>query len=205
MGGIVAKEASPWIVNFPLYRRHAYLVLHLTNLGLYHGKTRSFLPRASKQDCGHGLSRHSTSRVEPRYLSKNLLRASAYHGTKPYVSDLERVSASLIKVNDTFRHYCDSLTLYSFFETKELSMGPTSALIVPKDSAVLGLPGERVSLMYADHRSICKFETPEDPGYITLTEALNTINMETSKRRTLGQPPISAIYLSPNPFGLTVF
>jgi hypothetical protein len=111
----------------------------------------------------------------------------------------------LIKVNDTFRHYCDSLTLYSFFETKELSMGPTSALIVPKDSAVLGLPGERVSLMYADHRSICKFETPEDPGYITLTEAFNTINMETSKRRTLRQPPISAIYLSPNPFRLTVF
>jgi hypothetical protein len=111
----------------------------------------------------------------------------------------------LIKVNDTFRYYCDSLTLYSFFETKELSMGPTSALIVPKDSAVLGLPGERVSLMYADHRSICKFETPEDPGYITLTEAFNTINMETSKRRTLRQPPISAIYLSPNPFRLTVF
>jgi hypothetical protein len=125
----------------------------------------------------HRGSSHAT------YLN-NLLRVSASHGTKLYVSDLERVSASLIKVNDTFRHYCDSLTLYSFFETKELSMGATSALIVPKDSAVLGLPGERVSLMYADHRSICKFETPEDAGYITLTEAFNTINLETSKRRT---------------------
>jgi WD40 repeat protein len=126
----------------------------------------------------HRGSSHAT------YLN-NLLRVSASHGTKLYVSDLERVSASLIKTNDTFRHYCDSLTLYSFFETKGLSMGATaSAVIVPKDSAVMGLPGERVSLMYADHRSICKFETPEDPGYIMLTEAFNTINMETSKRRT---------------------
>lgn len=123
----------------------------------------------------HRGSNHAT------YLN-NILKASALHGVRPYVSDLERVSASLVRVNDTFRHYCDALTLYSFFETQELSLGAVaSALIVPKDSAIMGLPGERVSLMYADHRSICKFETPEDPNYITLTEVFNTINKGISK------------------------
>ena len=116
-------------------------------------------------------------------LLNNILRVSAVHGTRPYISDLERVSASLVKVNDTFRHYCDKLILYSFFETRELSLGPTtSTLIVPKESAIMGLPGERVSLMYADHRSICKFESPDDPGYVTLTEAFNTINKEIFNR-----------------------
>jgi len=57
-----------------------------------------------------------------------------------------------------------------------------SALIVPKESAIMGLPGERVSLMYADHRSICKFESPDDAGYATLTEAFNAINKEIFKR-----------------------
>ncbi|GAB1315399.1 hypothetical protein MFIFM68171_05609 [Madurella fahalii] len=118
------------------------------------------------------------------YLN-NILRVSAMHGVRAYISDLERVSASLIKVNDTFRHYCDKLTLYSFFETRALGIGAAaSALIVPKDSAIMGLPGERVSLMYADHRSICKFESPDDPGFITLTEAFNTINNEISKRES---------------------
>ena len=118
------------------------------------------------------------------YLN-NILRVSTRHGARPYISDLDRVSSSLVRVNDTFRHYCGELTLYSFFETRELSIGAAaSALIVPKDSAVLGLPGERVSMMYADHRSICKFESPEDPGYIMLTEAFNTINKEiTNKHR----------------------
>ena len=122
-------------------------------------------------------------------LLNNLLRISTIHGARSYISDLERVSASLVKTNDAFRHYCDSLIVYSFFETRELSIAPTaSALIVPKDSAVMGLPGERVSLMYADHRSICKFASPEDPGYITLTEAFNTINKEACKRRKSGLP-----------------
>lgn len=117
------------------------------------------------------------------YLN-NILRVSPVHGARAYISDLERVSASLAKVNDTFRHYCDKLTLYSFFETKPLSIGATvSALIVPKDSAVMGLPGECVSLMYADHRSICKFESPDDPGFTTLTAAFNTINNDIYKHR----------------------
>ena len=116
-------------------------------------------------------------------MLNNILRVSAAHGARPYISDLERASASLAGVNDSFRHYCDGLTLYSFFETRELSLGPTmSALIVPKESAIMGLPGERVSLMYADHRSICKFESPDDAGYATLTEAFNAINKEIFKR-----------------------
>ncbi|KAL2194744.1 hypothetical protein P885DRAFT_71151 [Corynascus similis CBS 632.67] len=153
MGGIIAKEANPSCHN--LASRMAAMTFLATP---------------------HRGSEYAT------YLN-NILRVSTRHGARPYISDLERVSSSLVRVNDTFRHYCGELTLYSFFETRELSIGAAaSALIVPKDSAVLGLPGERVSMMYADHRSICKFESPEDPGYIMLTEAFNTINKEITNK-----------------------
>lgn len=35
----------------------------------------------------------------------------------------------------------------------------------------LGLPGEHVQLVNADHRNICKFENPSDPNYVILHNA----------------------------------
>ncbi|SPO04700.1 uncharacterized protein DNG_07385 [Cephalotrichum gorgonifer] len=57
-----------------------------------------------------------------------------------------------------------------------MSLGLSSALIVGKTSAVLG-PGyinERVQYLNANHRDICKFDSPEDPNYITLKNALTS-------------------------------
>jgi hypothetical protein len=186
MGGIVAKEAS--YTDSSILQGTASRTVGLPYMAL---QIQAYIMARQDPSCHHLASRivamvflatpHRGSDYAT-YLNK-LLRVSVKHGARPYVSDLERVSSSLVRVNDTFRHYCDELTLYSFFETRELNIGATaSALIVPKDSAILGLPGERVSMMYADHRSICKFESPEDPGYITLTEAFNTIKKETAKR-----------------------
>ena len=38
-------------------------------------------------------------------------------------------------------------------------------------------------MLNADHRSICKFQSPDDPNYIALTDAFATINREISQRR----------------------
>jgi hypothetical protein len=120
-----------------------------------------------------------------------ILRLSALHGTRQYISNLERCSSSLVKINDTFRNYCNDLMLYSYFETKELRIGVgSSALIVQKDSAIAGLPGERVSMLDADHRSICKFGSSDDPNYLILTDAFATINRELAQKCTLG--PLTA-------------
>ncbi|KAH8650077.1 hypothetical protein BX600DRAFT_418986 [Xylariales sp. PMI_506] len=114
-------------------------------------------------------------------ILNNLLRLSAVHNPKQYVADLNRCSAALVRINDSFRHHSDKLILYSYFEVNELNIGPAgSILVVPKDSAIMGLPGERVSMVDADHRGICKFTSPDDSKYTALTDAFATINAEIS-------------------------
>lgn len=76
-------------------------------------------------------------------------------------------------INDGFRHAYQGVQLWSFFETMPTSLG----LIVEKDSAVLDLPGERVQLLNADHRNVCKFDDPSDSNYCTLRNAfISTID-----------------------------
>lgn len=113
----------------------------------------------------------------------NVLRISVTHGPRSYVSSLERSSDALNRINDAFRHHQDDLKLYSFFETQETSMGPVnSALIVRKDSATLGYPGEQVALLNADHRGVCKFQDLSNPNYLTLLDCFSTINTSVLKR-----------------------
>ncbi|KAI9848521.1 MAG: hypothetical protein M1837_007190 [Sclerophora amabilis] len=101
-----------------------------------------------------------------RYLS-NVIKISVSHGRKPYIDNLIPNSEAIQIINDEFRHVYHGTQLWSFFETDKTSLG----LIVKKDSAVLGLPGERVSLLNADHCNVCKFENPSDSNYCTVRNA----------------------------------
>jgi len=113
----------------------------------------------------------------------NVLRASAAHSSRAYISNLERSSEFLTMVNDTFRHYIQDLTIYSFYETQHTNLGVRSVMIVHRDSAILGYPGERVALLNANHRGVCKFESPSDSNYITVRDAFQAINEVIMKRR----------------------
>jgi hypothetical protein len=111
----------------------------------------------------------------------NILRVSL--GSRQYISDLEPSSDTLNRINDAFRHYQNDLIFCSFYETQETTLGPgSSALIVRKDSATLGYPGENIALLNANHRSICKFDTPTDSNYLTLLDCFNTINRAIMKK-----------------------
>jgi WD40 repeat protein/pimeloyl-ACP methyl ester carboxylesterase len=90
---------------------------------------------------------------------------------KPFVEDLCRDSRALQVINDEFRHVVrsENLRLWSFYETQAM-IGST--LIVKEGSAVLGYDKEEVNMVFADHRSICKFESPEDPTYLNLRNTL---------------------------------
>ncbi|KAI1749523.1 WD40 repeat-like protein [Xylaria castorea] len=103
-------------------------------------------------------------------LLKNILQATAL--SRDYVGDIEMGSAALRSINDEFRQYSRDVSLWSFYETEKLSIGLLSVLIVNPDSATLGYPDEKQMPMNADHRSICKFDTPSDPNYIILRNAL---------------------------------
>ncbi len=41
-------------------------------------------------------------------------------------------------INDEFRHVCNDVRLWSFFEGLPTSTGPTNTMIVEKESAVMG-------------------------------------------------------------------
>ncbi|GKZ88791.1 hypothetical protein AnigIFM59636_009325 [Aspergillus niger] len=102
----------------------------------------------------------------------NVLRVS--FGPKPFVLELERNSDSIQSINDSFRHVADHLQIWSFYETLPCSFMLTSAIIVDKTSATLGYSRERCSLLNADHRGVCKFDSPTDPNYMTVRNAFVT-------------------------------
>ncbi|KAK4235181.1 hypothetical protein C8A03DRAFT_46637 [Achaetomium macrosporum] len=89
---------------------------------------------------------------------------------KPYVADLTPNSASLTAINDVFRHFAPDLRLWSFYETL-----PTfNRIVVERHSATLGYHNEEITPLDTNHRQICKFDTPADPNYKILRNALLT-------------------------------
>lgn len=100
-------------------------------------------------------------------MLKNFLRV-AYD--RAYIGDLKPTSGAVQVINDEFRHSSAGLELWSFYETQ--NMKRFSSLIVNPESAVLGYREEKQIPMTADHRSICKFDTPEDSNYALLRNAL---------------------------------
>ncbi|SPQ27547.1 ba20391f-efb7-42e8-bde8-8fceab49913d [Thermothielavioides terrestris] len=75
-------------------------------------------------------------------------------------------------INDDFRHVSADLQLWSFFEGLPTIAGPKSYLVVEKSSAVMGLPGEHTQYLQADHRHMCKFDSPAHPNYQILQRCL---------------------------------
>jgi len=114
----------------------------------------------------------------------NVLKVS--YGTKPFVTELDRNSESIASINDSFRHYAQDLQLWSFYETVPSNFVLTNVIIVDKASATLGYAKERVSLLNADHCTICKFDQQTDPNYRTLHNAfITTIDTIISEGNTI--------------------
>lgn len=91
-----------------------------------------------------------------------------------YIADLERGSLNNQSINDEFRQYSSEVQLWSFYEMRKTSLKMFSAVIVDRDSATLGYREERQTPMDADHRSICKFDSPMDPNYRILCNSFAT-------------------------------
>jgi pimeloyl-ACP methyl ester carboxylesterase len=115
-------------------------------------------------------------------LLNKLLRTSTAHHPRSYVTNLERQSEMLALLNDTFRHYASDLTLYSFYESQKTNFVVKSEVIVPRDSAIMGYTGERCSVLNADHRHVCKFESTDDPNYTLVRDVLKSITLTVMER-----------------------
>lgn len=55
-------------------------------------------------------------------------------------------------------------------------------MVLEKDSSVLGYPGEVSKPLDADHHGVCKYESREDPRYITVRNVLKKLVGESSSR-----------------------
>ena len=64
-------------------------------------------------------------------------------------------------------------------------------MIVEKDSSVLGYPGEVSTAMNADHHGVCKYESPEDPNYVTIRNILKSLVSKTMSRNNGRTPNLS--------------
>lgn len=155
MGGLVIKKAYMIAREDPLYNA----------LGeRFH--TMIFLATPHR---GSGLA---------RVLDYSLKSVLMPYGSKAYVDDLKEGSIMLQLINDGFRHVSGNLQLRSFYEVVKTQIGPTSSLIVSRESAVLGYPNEHNALINANHRGICKFHGPSDPNYLILRNALASITKD---------------------------
>lgn len=103
--------------------------------------------------------------AESAELLSTLLRAST-SGNHRFVNDLHRDSPAIQAINDDFRHVASYLRLYSYIESHQTSFGGVlNRIIVPRMSAIMGLSNERTAHLNADHRRICKFNSPDSPDY----------------------------------------
>ena len=103
-------------------------------------------------------------------LLNNILHLA--HSSRAYVADLSKGSGALQVINDEFRNYPEHIKLWSFYETQKLKVGLNSTLVVDPDSATLGYREENQIPVNADHRSICKYDTPTDPNYVVFRNSL---------------------------------
>jgi len=48
-------------------------------------------------------------------------------------------------------------------------------MVLEKDSSVLGYPGEISKPLDADHHGVCKYESRDDPSYVTVRNVLKSL------------------------------
>ena len=114
---------------------------------------------------------------------RGLLALRSADGAPPYVENLESDSVRLTEISVLFQRYCHDLMVYSFYESRPMTVGRSA--VVESSSAIVGVRGERAAPLNGDHRQMCKFTSPEDSNYRTLTETFGAINRDLLGRSKL--------------------
>ncbi|KAF8475002.1 hypothetical protein BDZ91DRAFT_712118 [Kalaharituber pfeilii] len=150
MGGLVSKKAYILAISNPQdYSRISNAIKGMLFLGT-----------------PHRGSSHSK-------LLNNILRMAPKRGPQQYVNDLNISSITIRTIDELFKGVMDDLILASLYETIPLKMGPIEKMIVEPKNAVIGVPTELVRPVDANHRTICKFSSRQDPNYIAVRNVLS--------------------------------
>ena len=106
------------------------------------------------------------------YLARLLSTASLGTSTNPkLLQDLRRNSETLINLSLSSNHRLTGLQLLSFYETQQTD----GIQIVDRESAILGRGEEMEIAVDANHRTICKFASEDDPAYRTIGRRLGRL------------------------------
>ncbi|DAA73946.1 TPA_exp: NACHT and WD domain protein [Trichophyton benhamiae CBS 112371] len=135
-----------------------------------------------------------------------ILRLAPTIGTKLYVSELDRNSLSIVDINEHFRYVCSDLDLVSFYETLHTIIPPgIKAMVVKKESAVLGYPQEMATALIADHNRISKYRSRDDANYKSVKDALRNIVQRAIAKghsNTAAKPPTPILSSMKSIFGI---
>ncbi|KAI0151725.1 hypothetical protein GGR57DRAFT_171175 [Xylariaceae sp. FL1272] len=169
MGGLIVKEAYMQGQHDPEYEAIIKAVCAITFIATPHRGT-------------------NLAQTLNRILDSTMLSNS-----KQYVADLVKNSPTLQKLNEQFRHVAPRLDIVSFYETQPTSIGIKSArlMVLEKETSVLGYPGEVSKALNADHHSVCKYEGPQDPNYITMRNILKSLMSKIISRDNAKKPALS--------------
>ncbi|KAK2615665.1 hypothetical protein N8I77_002403 [Diaporthe amygdali] len=165
MGGLVTKRAFILSRQIPIYEEVAARIKAIVFIATPH--------------TGSNLAG----------ILDKLLRMSS--GLKPYLEDLGRNSDVVRSINAEFPSHSVDLMLYSFYETRPLTVGGLrEVMIVPKVDAILNYPHEQSSLLYGDHRSICKFSSVQDSNFVAVWQAVAACISKLQKQKTQRPPSL---------------
>ncbi|KAK0749954.1 hypothetical protein B0T18DRAFT_365857 [Schizothecium vesticola] len=128
----------------------------------------------------------------------NLLAIVPGSGARPFVNDLLPLSPVLQSINEDFPLVCGELQLFSFYETRPISLGLRKLLVVEKTNAVMNLANERRTLLDADHRTAAKYASPNESAYLAVRNALATVvsaqrSATNARKRSLAQEELAIL------------
>ncbi|KAI0454754.1 hypothetical protein F5B21DRAFT_514460 [Xylaria acuta] len=95
------------------------------------------------------------------------------------IGELSTHSTTLLEISKSFLPRSANLTIMSFIETQ--SEPPLTVLVVPMESARLGLPNEMVFPVNAHHRNICRYPSAKDQTYALVETSIKSIVSGESK------------------------
>ena len=109
---------------------------------------------------------------------------------KLLLKTLSKNSSALYDISREFATVTSDLNLklISFYELNPCSppwWKGASAVVVDKRSAILGLPGEEIIAVHANHREICRFKGEDDPGFRTVWTRLDDFSKQAARKAQL--------------------
>jgi hypothetical protein len=106
-------------------------------------------------------------------LMTGIASAAFLKPKKEFIRALKQNSRELEVISEDFRPLAERYSIVSFWEEDMLE--GLGLVVVPKHSAVLGLPREDHSSLGGDHRSMVVFRSVEDTRFETVWRAIKKI------------------------------